>query len=129
MQKSRRYPPFLILVLSLTFGPTIHTQTNAERADELYDRIMEADGFNEAVGYEILGDVYPEYEVLQQADQAYEKALQSDNPQDIAKAASQLAQQQYRPIARMQALILRLPGDSPSSDSRALLYSTKMRSS
>ena len=115
MQKSRRYLPFLILVLSLTFGPSIHTQTNAERADELYDRIMEADGFNEAVGYEILGDVYPEYEVLQQADQAYEEALQSDNPQDIAKAASQLAQQQYRPIARMQALILRLRS-LPKSD-------------
>ncbi|MEO0874353.1 MAG: hypothetical protein AAFY48_07080 [Bacteroidota bacterium] len=99
---------FLLLALSLYFSTFGHSQTSSERADELYDRIMQADGFDEALGYEILGDVYPEYEVIQQADQVYEQALQSDNPEEIARAATQLAQRQYRPIAQIQALILKL---------------------
>ncbi|MEL6969106.1 MAG: CHAT domain-containing protein [Bacteroidota bacterium] len=105
----------LLLTLSLSFRTFGYSQTDAERADELYDRIMQADGFDEALGYEILGDVYPEYEVLQQADQVYEEALQSDNPEEIARAATQLAQRQYRPIAQMQALILKLKS-LPKSD-------------
>ncbi|MEL7423618.1 MAG: CHAT domain-containing protein [Bacteroidota bacterium] len=106
---------FLLLALSLYFSTFGHSQTSSERADELYDRIMQADGFDEALGYEILGDVYPEYEVIQQADQVYEQALQSDNPEEIARAATQLAQRQYRPIAQMQALILKLKS-LPKSD-------------
>lgn len=79
-----------------------------QQADELYDRIMQADGFNEAMGYEMLGEIYPEYRVLKQADAAYEQALASDNPQEIARIASQLAQQQYRPVAQLQQLALHL---------------------
>ncbi len=107
----------LLFALALNFClcATGYGQTNTERADELYDRIMNADGFDEALGYEILGEVYPEYEVLQQADQVYEKALQSDNPEDIVQAATQLAQRQYRPLAQMQALILKLRS-LPTSD-------------
>lgn len=106
-----------VVLAMLLFVSVLRGQqpNSAEQADELYDRIMESDGFNEALGYEILGDVYPEYEVLQQADQAYEQALASDNPQEIVQVASQLARQQYRPIAKMQQLILRLRS-MPRSD-------------
>ncbi len=114
----------LIILLAVLYASTLHGQTNsAEQADELYDRIMQSDGFNEALGYEILGDIYPEYEVLQQADQAYEQALESDNPQEIVQVASQLAQQQYRPLAKMQQLILRLRS-MPRSDTQDRLLAS-----
>lgn len=107
----------LYVLMALVANLSLYGQppSSAEQADELYDRIMQADGFNEAVGYEILGDIYPEYQVLQEADRAYEQALASDNPQEIVQVASQLARQQYRPLAQMQQLILRLRS-MPRSD-------------
>ncbi|MEM1216751.1 MAG: CHAT domain-containing protein, partial [Bacteroidota bacterium] len=83
-------------------------------ADELYERIMNADGFDEATGYEILGQIYPEYDVLNRAEQVYEQALRSDNPQEIARLGSQLAQQQQRPLRQLQGLILHLRSLPPS---------------
>lgn len=95
---------FLHLICIAAKGQT----TVDQQADELYDRIMEADGFNEVVGYEILGDIYPEYNILQQADQAYEQAMASEDPQEITKIGSQLAQLQHQPVRQMQKLIQKL---------------------
>jgi CHAT domain-containing protein len=112
------------LVLSVFFllPGKVHAQTTeAQQAEDLYDQIMSADGFNEAMGYDILGNIYPEYEVLKQADRVYEQAMASDNPQEITRLASELASTQYRPLRQMEKLIARLRQFPPSDTLNRML--------
>ncbi|WP_367388272.1 CHAT domain-containing protein [Lewinella sp. LCG006] len=108
----------LLLATQSGFG---QNSPQARQAEDLYEQIMAADGFNEALGYEILGEIYPEYEVLQQADRLYEQAMASDNPEEITQLASQLARGQYRPLRQMQALIQRLRSFPPSDTINRML--------
>lgn len=118
------HPYAYVLTSILLFATVIlHAQgtTPDQQAEDLYDQIMSADGFNEAMGYEMLGEVYPEYEILQQADQVYEQAMASDDPQEITKLASQLATAQHQPLRQLQKLILHLRTFPPSDTLNRML--------
>ncbi len=113
----------LLLAMQAGFG---QNSPQARQAEDLYDQIMSSDGFNEALGYEILGNIYPEYEVLQQADRVYEQAMASDNPEEITQLASQLATVQHRPLRQMQSLIQRLRSFPPSDTINRMLAAVLM---
>ncbi len=98
---------------------------DTERLLQLYEQVQAADGFNEAEGYRMLGEVYPKYRSLQQAEATYDAALASDDPQEITQLATQLAQQQTSGLRTLQRGLIRLRSLPPSDTLRraaALLH-------
>ena len=101
---------------------------DVERMMQLYERIQQADGFSEAEGYRMLGEVYPEYSVLQAAEAKYDAALAGDDPALIAQLATQLAQQQtsgLRALRRGLEHLQSLPPSDTLRRARALLLLEK----
>jgi CHAT domain-containing protein len=106
--------PLLLGLLLFCSTLSAQNQTPEQQADALYDRIMNADGFDEAAAYEMLGDIYPEYQITTTAGRAYDQALASDNPAEIARIGSSLVRQQHQPLQQIQQLLLRLRSLPPS---------------
>lgn len=104
----------LLFPLIFLSGILSAQSSGSQQAEDLYNQLMNSDGFDEASAYEALGDIYPEYRITKTASSAYDAALKSDNPAEIVRIGSSLARQQHQPLQQLQQLILKLRSLPPS---------------